>query len=94
MIAPCSTSRPAVNQPTDLFLADSEGGNEQQLTTLNDDFLAGIAPARVEHMLFPGIDGVGVEGWTIMPAEGDGPFPAVLYIHGGPAQRLRACLPF
>ncbi|MCA9988892.1 MAG: S9 family peptidase, partial [Anaerolineales bacterium] len=72
------------NQPTDLYLADSEGGNEQQLTALNDDFLAGLAQARVEQMLFPGVDGVGVEGWTIMPDTGAGPFPAVLYIHGGP----------
>ena len=72
------------NQPADLFSSDIEGENEEQLTALNREHLARVAQTRVKRMLFPGSDGVEVEGWTIMPAEGDGPFPTVLYIHGGP----------
>ncbi len=74
----------SINAPPDLALADSEGGNEQQLTRINGALLGERRDARVEQITFPSKDGVEVEGWMIMPADGDGPFPTILYIHGGP----------
>jgi len=73
-----------MHTPGDLFVADASGANERQLTFVNDDFLAGLDKIRVEHLLFPGSDGVQVEGWLMMPAQGKAPFPTVLVIHGGP----------
>ena len=73
-----------MHTPGDLFVADASGANERQLTFVNDEFLAGLEQMRVEHLLFPGSDGVQVEGWLMMPAQGKAPFPTVLVIHGGP----------
>lgn len=70
--------------PPDLYLADSAGQNEQRLTNLNGALLAGLQAAAVEHLWFPGKDGVPVEGWLIRPAVGAAPYPTILYIHGGP----------
>ncbi len=73
-----------INHPIDLYVADADGGGEQQLTHLNDTWLAGVKLPSVEHLHFPGSDGVQVEGWIYLPPEGKAPYPTVLYIHGGP----------
>ncbi|MEZ4735687.1 MAG: S9 family peptidase [Caldilineaceae bacterium] len=72
------------NTPPDLYLADGNGQNEQQLTELNAGFLAGLQQPVVEQIWFPGKDGVQVEGWFIRPAVEAAPYPTILYIHGGP----------
>lgn len=70
--------------PPDLYLADRAGQNEQRLTNLNGALLASLQAAAVDHLWFPGKDGVPVEGWLIRPAVGAAPYPTILYIHGGP----------
>jgi len=70
--------------PTDLYVADITGANECQLTNLNDELLSQRQQSKVEHLLFPGSDGVQVEGWLAMPSTGQAPYPTILYIHGGP----------
>jgi dipeptidyl aminopeptidase/acylaminoacyl peptidase len=74
----------ALNNPTDLCLARCDGSGERQLTHLNKDVLAELALPSAERLLFPGSDGVAVEGWLLKPPVGDAPYPTVLYIHGGP----------
>jgi len=73
-----------MQSPGDLFCAELNGKNERQLTAVNEAFLAGLEQPRVEHLLFPGSDGVQVEGWLLMPRHGEAPFPTILVIHGGP----------
>ena len=73
-----------VNAPPDLFVAGRDGSGERRLTHLNDEFLAGLALPSLEHLLFPGTDGVQVEGWLLKPTMGEAPYPTILYIHGGP----------
>ena len=73
-----------LNHPIDLFVSDVDGGNERQLTHLNDQWLAQVKLPGIKHLLFPGSDGVQVEGWLVTPPEGNAPYPTVLYIHGGP----------
>lgn len=70
--------------PPDLYLANGAGQNERRLTHLNDPLLAGLQGAAVEHLWFPGQDGVPVEGWLLRPTVGAAPYPTILYIHGGP----------
>jgi dipeptidyl aminopeptidase/acylaminoacyl peptidase len=74
----------SINQPTDLFVCDLEGGNERQLTHVNDEVLSQRALPTYERLLFPGSDGAQVEGWIIKPPMGKPPYPTILYIHGGP----------
>jgi dipeptidyl aminopeptidase/acylaminoacyl peptidase len=73
-----------LDNPTDLYLTDLSGAGERRLTHLNADLLAELALPTVEHLLFPGSDGVQVEGWIIKPSIGQAPYPTILYIHGGP----------
>lgn len=59
------------------------GGPRPEVLT---DFSAGLRDAGVlpvEHHAITGRDGQVVEGWLVKP-EGDGPFPVLLMIHGGP----------
>ncbi|MBL8119698.1 MAG: S9 family peptidase [Anaerolineae bacterium] len=70
--------------PTDLHLAKVDGSDERTLAAPNGEFLATLQMPAVEHLLFPGSDGVQVEGWLNTPAQGHAPYPTVLYIHGGP----------
>ena len=74
----------AINHPIDLFTSAIDGSGEQQLTHLNDEFLATLKLPTVEHLLFPSSDGVQVEGWILLPAEGEAPYPMTMAIHGGP----------
>ncbi|MEE9616263.1 MAG: S9 family peptidase [Anaerolineae bacterium] len=74
----------ALDNPVDLFIVDVDGSNERQFTHLNADLLAEWNLPTVEHLSFPGSDGVQVEGWIIKPSIGKAPYPTILYIHGGP----------
>ncbi len=73
-----------MNDPIQLFSADLNGANAQQITQVNDAFLADFALPQVEHLLFAGVDGIQVEGWFFRPPAGQAPYPTILYIHGGP----------
>ena len=68
-------------EPGELYIL--EGGEQRQLTRLNDGFAeaAGLVepePFVVSH------DGVEVEGWVYLPP-GDDKVPVLFNIHGGPA---------
>ncbi len=73
-----------LNNPADLFIANVDGANERQLTHLNADLLAEKELPAAERLLFPGADGVQVEGWILKPPAGIAPYPTILYIHSGP----------
>ncbi|MEM5773386.1 MAG: S9 family peptidase [Anaerolineaceae bacterium] len=72
------------HHPCDLCVSGLDGSAETRITAVNADLLTQMEMPRVEHLLYPGVDGAQVEGWALLPAEGEGPFPTVLYIHGGP----------
>jgi dipeptidyl aminopeptidase/acylaminoacyl peptidase len=73
-----------LTNPVDLVVANSDGSEEQQITRLNADLFAGLALPTLERLLFPGSDGVQVEGWLMKPSSGAAPYPTIMYIHGGP----------
>ncbi len=73
-----------INTPPNLFVANLDGSNEQQITNLNQDLLSTISQPETERLLFNGADGVQVEGWYMKPPVGQAPYPTILYIHGGP----------
>ncbi|WP_106813846.1 S9 family peptidase [Microbacterium timonense] len=59
-----------------------EGGAVRTLTSFGASIAAaGIVPPR--ELTVTGRDGYPVHGWVATP-EGDGPFPVILQIHGGP----------
>jgi dipeptidyl aminopeptidase/acylaminoacyl peptidase len=67
------------------------GGGERELRHLTDSRPSGltaVTPVEPELVRYPTHDGRAIPAWLFRPA-GDGPFPVVLSIHGGPeAQEL------
>ncbi len=80
--------------PGDLFVQDTAGGRNAQLTELNAALLREVELAPVEEFSFKGADGWDIQGWIMRPSphpnppppagEGKGAPPAILEIHGGP----------
>lgn len=74
--------------PADVFIADLDGGNERQLTSINADFLDGVQLSTPESIRVQSHndDRWEVHGWIMRPpgAEANAKYPMVLQIHGGP----------
>ncbi len=74
--------------PTEVFVVDLVAGTVGQLT---HGFLGGIDEADLiapELVRYPTHDGRAIPAWLYRPT-GDGPFPVVLSIHGGPEWQER-----
>ena len=77
----------APTEPGDIWTADAGGGDEVRLTEINRDLLAQLDLSSPERLLFQSPDGTEVEGWMLPArgyAAGQGGFPMVLQMHGGP----------
>jgi dipeptidyl aminopeptidase/acylaminoacyl peptidase len=55
-----------------------------RVTHGNDDLVAGLERPDLHRLEVTAPDGVPVEAWALTPPGREGPFPTVLYIHGGP----------
>jgi dipeptidyl aminopeptidase/acylaminoacyl peptidase len=75
-----------LTHPTELFLANADGSNQQRLTGFNDEISAEIAWSDAERFTYPSIGGLEIEGWLMKPFgyQPGKKYPLVLYIHGGP----------
>ena len=74
--------------PAEIYLLAIDG---QSLTKLTDSLrfdLSGVEMIDPELIDFEAFDGRRIPGWLYRPA-GDGPFPVVLSIHGGPESQER-----
>jgi dipeptidyl aminopeptidase/acylaminoacyl peptidase len=70
--------------PSDVYAADWDGGNEVRLTSINADALAGLAMPRIERRTFANPNGGTLDGWLVHPLVANGPAPLLVDIHGGP----------
>ncbi len=68
------------SQPTQLIALDADTG-EKTRTVLAAGGAPGALPVRSVH--FPSSDGQSIQAWLCVP-EGEGPFPTILNVHGGP----------
>ena len=57
---------------------------ERPITSFNRAHVDAIAFPRVEHLLYRSEDGAEIQGWLLIPNQGEPPYPTILYIHGGP----------
>ncbi len=73
-----------LDNPFDLHWLDRTSGQERALTDLNREWREQRLWPQVVSLQFTGEDGVPVEGWVLLPPEGQAPHPGFLYIHGGP----------
>jgi dipeptidyl aminopeptidase/acylaminoacyl peptidase len=76
----------SVTQPTELFVAGTDGRDERKLTGFNDALNREIAWSDAEVFTYPSVGGLEIEGWLMKPYgyEPGRKYPLVLYIHGGP----------
>jgi dipeptidyl aminopeptidase/acylaminoacyl peptidase len=70
--------------PAEVFLF--KDGNLEQISHVNDEFLAGIELGQFEEIHFQSADGTEIEGFVVKPPGFDSgkKYPAILRIHGGP----------
>jgi len=76
-------ARTSFSDLTSLAVYDLEDRSEVPASELDRGWMA-EAPFTVQELHFSGADGTPVEGWFLEPRTGDGPYPTVLNVHGGP----------
>ena len=76
----------SMSQPAELYIVDPETGNDQPLTTINNDLLDQLKMGKVEERWMETTDGKQMLTWVIYPPDFDPEkkYPALLYCQGGP----------
>jgi dipeptidyl aminopeptidase/acylaminoacyl peptidase len=76
----------SLTRPTELFLAESNGQGERQLTHFNDKLNAEIAWSDAERFTYRSVGNLEIEAWLMKPygSQAGKKYPLVFYIHGGP----------
>ncbi|MDP2391600.1 MAG: S9 family peptidase, partial [Acidobacteriota bacterium] len=75
------------NAPADIISFDVAAPEKiRQLTSVNEDILAGKKLGAVKEMWYTSSDGMKIQGWYITPPDFDATkkYPLQLHIHGGP----------
>ena len=70
--------------PGDLHVASLDGTNERQLSNFNRGLIEQIAFPEIKEVHYETRDGTEIQGWLLIPNQGNPPYPTILYIHGGP----------
>jgi dipeptidyl aminopeptidase/acylaminoacyl peptidase len=77
----------AVDRPGEVYACELDGSSESRLTEFNPWWQDRPLP-RVSLRQFEVPDGDGgtesIDGWLILPAQGNGPYPLLVDAHGGP----------
>jgi dipeptidyl aminopeptidase/acylaminoacyl peptidase len=76
----------SLTQPTEIFIANSDGTGERKLSTFNDAINREIAWSDAERFTYKSVGGLEIEAWLMRPFgyQQGRKYPIVLYIHGGP----------
>ncbi len=75
-------------KPNELYVVDLESGETRQLTDSRKGAIDGTLLIEPEQVEIEAFDGLTIPALLFKP-HGDGPFPAVLSIHGGPEAQER-----
>ena len=73
-----------LSNPGDLHIAALDGSQERQITNFNQELINSIAFPQIENLAYETDDGAQIQGWLLIPNQGEPPYPTILYIHGGP----------
>lgn len=79
------TLRHSMCEPNEIFCVSADK-QVRQLTKVNEELLAQLAPVKVEKRLVPTTDGKLMTTWVVYPPKfnSDKRYPALLYCQGGP----------
>jgi dipeptidyl aminopeptidase/acylaminoacyl peptidase len=80
----CSISTPT--QINDLFVIDSNAGEPQRITRVNDDLFSKLTLTEPEEISYQSFDGKKIQAWVQKPPgfTAGKKYPLILNIHGGP----------
>jgi dipeptidyl aminopeptidase/acylaminoacyl peptidase len=79
-------TRQSMLAPNEIYQVDPINEAETKLTKVNDAFLAGFKPSRIEKRLVKASDGKEILTWLVLPPDFDPAkkYPSVLFCQGGP----------
>jgi dipeptidyl aminopeptidase/acylaminoacyl peptidase len=75
-----------IDDPCQIMVRDMAGGEDRQLTTLNQGLLSKTDLGKIQEVWFKSPSGMDLQGWILTPP-GFNPkkkYPSILEIHGGP----------
>lgn len=83
------TLRHSMQEPNEIFVVKGKD-KVSQLTQVNTDLLAKLAPITIERVMVPTTDGKEMLTWVVLPPNFDPnkKYPAILYCQGGPQQAV------
>ncbi len=83
-------SRTDMNHAAELYTVDIATGQMMQLSHVNDEAYAGIAPCKTERRFVKTVDGKNMLVWVVYPPGFDKTkkYPTLLYCQGGPQSAL------
>lgn len=75
-----------LNNPIELYIANSDGSNPVQLTHTNDALLETIEPSALDYVWYEGAGKTKIQMWIVKPPQFDPQkkYPLVFWVHGGP----------
>ena len=73
----------AATRPAEIAILDTRGGGMRYVTDTRPTGLKAVQPIEPQLVQFPARDGRTVHALAYRP-HGDGPFPILMWIHGGP----------
>jgi dipeptidyl aminopeptidase/acylaminoacyl peptidase len=76
-------------QPPQVVVLDPHRA-DQQPTVLYTAEAAETLPGKLEEVHTTAEDGTALRAWLVTPAEGEGPFPLLVMVHGGPVHSWSA----
>lgn len=76
--------------PPEIYTAKTNGQGLRRLTTLNEDFTAGLKLSEPMNIHCQSFDGQEIEGWVMKPVDFQPgrKYPMILWVHGGPQYQL------
>ena len=83
-------SRTDMNHAAELYSVDISTGQMMQLSHVNDEAYASIAPSKIERRFVKTVDGKNMLVWVVYPPGFDKTkkYPTLLYCQGGPQSAL------
>jgi len=79
-------TRQTLTQPVEIYTANSDGSNMQQLTHVNDDLFSHIEASEIDYVWYDGANKTKIQMWIVKPPFFDSKkkYPLVFWVHGGP----------
>ena len=75
------------DSPSEVWTANIDGSSEKRVTNVFADLLTEVGMTKTERLSWKSTDGTVIEGWLTQPYgfdRGQGPYPLVVFNHGGP----------